>query len=1000
MTVLFYDIVNSTSFLDALDPEEFGNAQRVIHTTAAAVVQRNGGYLHQITGDGGCAFFGYPDVVEDAAECAVEAALELIQRCRKSRPSAGDGPPMQIRVGVATGTVVVNNSAEAGLPETHEIFGLAINLAARLQSFAAADTAIVSDTTYKLTRAAFDYRPVDPVALKGFREPQRVWQPLAKRDAELSFEIRRRPDTPLVARTQELELALDCWGAAQTGKGRVLFLTGEAGIGKSRLVSELLHRLDSVNCDRRLFQCQPRGNRRPFHAIVDRLYRELRQSSIERRSGSGAVRGYIALTAPGVRQESVEILSLLADSGPDPAHGQDLIDVPNQDFGQAAVGAMIDVLSAWLSVKPQLIILEDFQWADALTKTLVARVIEEIRSMRVLLVITSRDPVDSDLAGRPSVVTRDLSRLSPEDIAQLVEGIWNPTPMPKDLPAFIEERSEGVPLFAEELAYLLREQFGNGRSGRVDWERVLKRDGVFTLKDLLLARITGLGAVLRVVQTASVIGREFSHDLLSLLTEEIPPELLVRHLETLIEKDIIHATGDEGEPSFRFRHFLFQEAAYESLLKSEQRELHNRIITSSLHNGFPKLSDDIMAWHCEQAGRFQEAAQYAIKAAESCAIRSAVHEAYSLLSSAEMCLSHLSDGPERDDLRLRLLATRGPIEMALFGSGSREACRTYDEAVAICRQKGLAGREQWFPLYWGWWVTSPNAEAVVRSRIIVSDLESATDPEIKLQALHCSWATHFHAGNHRECLECISRGLELYDAERAVSSRTKYGGHDAKVCALAERGQSLWFRGDLASAAESVNAALRWAEEIDHLGSVCHALDVALLFNHFEQNIPEVLRLSDRMRSLADQYSLPNCEAKSDIFSGWARTLNGEVAEGRAMFERGLKHQREIGTEEDLPLYLDMRAATLSCEGRHDLALLAIEEALDHADRTSDAFWLSELYRRRAVLGERCGRPRSLALQDLEHALSLAEAQGAQTLLQRVRSDLQTVRAFSCPHYP
>jgi predicted ATPase len=396
----------------------------------------------------------------------------------------------------------------------------------------------------------------------------------------------------------------------------------------------------------------------------------------------------------------------------------------------------------------------------------------------------------------------------------------------------------------------------------------------------------------------------------------------------------------------------------------------------------------MMAWHCEQAGRFRDAAHYAIRAAESCAARSAVHDAQNLLASAETCISQIEPGSGCDDLMLKLLATRGPIEMALFGSGSTEARRTYDQAVAICRQKGPTDREQWFPLYWGWWITSPNSEAVERSRAIVSDLENTADPEIRLQALHCSWATHFHAGNHRECLHCIDRGLELYDADRAIISRTKYGGHDAKVCALAERGQSLWFRGDLTSAADSVSAALRWAEEIDHLGSICHALDVSLLFSQLERNLSEVLRFSARMRDLADRHSLPNCEAKSDIFSGWAYALRGDVEEGRAMFERGLGHQREIGTEEDLPLYLDMRSETLECVKRHDLALLAIEEALDLASRENDVFWLPELYRRRAVLGEQCGRPRSHTLQDLEQAFSLAESQGAETLAKRVRADL------------
>ncbi|QRM29961.1 adenylate/guanylate cyclase domain-containing protein [Microvirga sp. VF16] len=987
---MFYDIVDSTSLLSMLDPEEFADAQRAIHTTVASIIQRYDGYLDQIAGDGGCAFFGYPVATEDAAEAAVNAALEIIQRCRNLEQASDKISAVPMRIGLATGTVVVNSSSRVGLPGGVEIIGLAVNLAARLQTLTAPDSVLVSETTHRLTHSAFHYRFVDNITVKGFSEPQPVWQPLEKRELDSRFETRRRADTPLVARVQEIEVGLRCWSEVEKGTGRILFLTGEAGIGKSRLVSELSRHVDRSSCDRRLFQCQPRGNRRPFHALIDRFIREIRHFTGSEEVDNAAVRAYLAKLVPDVRQESIDSLCLLAEVSPGRLGGDmSPIDVPGQQFSRAAIGAMIDVLSAWSARKPQFIILEDYQWADALTKSLVAELARGIGGIRALLVVSSREPVGPDLTSCPGVVVQDLARLSSGNVAQLVEEIWKPHPVPQGLSHFIEARSEGVPLFVEELAYLLKDRFGSAHSTKVSWETMLVQEGVSTLKDLLLARIAGMNGARRIAQIASVIGREFLFPHLVAIAGGMPHDTIASHLESLVANNVVHPAGGEGERSFRFRHVLFQEAAYDSLLKSEQRELHRRIVAASKGSGSPQLSDDVLAWHCERAGLFQEATQYAIRAAEGCAIRSAMHEAYQLLASAETCLSRVTQSSSTDDLMLRLLATRGPVEMALYGSGSREARRTYEEAIAICRGKGPTDREQWFPLYWGWWITSPNSEAVARSQVIVSDLEKTSDPEIRLQALHCSWATHFHAGNHLDCLRCIDQGLRLYDRERAVLNRTKYGGHDAKVCGLAERGQSLWFRGDRAAAAKSVEAALHWAEEINHLGSICHALDVALIFNHFEKNGPEVLRLSARMRELAVQYDLPNCEAKADIFSGWALALQGHVTEGRGKFERGLKHQLKIGTEEDLPLYMDMRAATLECEGRDDLALRAIEEALEYAKRTSDVFWLPELYRRRAALGEQCGRSAVLVRLDLERALSLAVAQGAETIAQRVRDDLQ-----------
>ncbi|MBZ6076789.1 ATP-binding protein [Microvirga puerhi] len=985
ITALFYDIVDSTLLLNTLDPEDFGEAQRAIHTAVASVVRRYDGTLDQIVGDGGCAFFGYPVASEDAAESAVSAALEIVKRC-KALQAQGEGPSLgSVRVGVATGTVVVNDLVRNDLPGGHEVIGLSVNLAARLQSYAAPDTVLVSETTYRLTQSAFEYRFGDTIEVKGFSAPQPVWQPVEKRLADSRFETKRRSDTPLVGRAQESDICLRCWTDAKEGRGRILFLTGEAGIGKSRLVSEISQNIDGARFNRRLFQCEPRGNRRPFHPVVDRFLRSVRQFSGSEDLTQGAARAYLRRLAPDVGEEGLDVLSLLAEGDPGDTG---LLEVHGQDFGRAAVGAMIDVLTAWTKHKPQFIVLEDFHWADALTQSLVRELADRIGNIPALLIVTSRDPVDPALADHSAVSWQDLSRLSPNSVVQILKDIWKPLPVPRGLPHFIEQRSEGVPLFVEEVSHLLKDRLGQAPSTRKDWSAVLQEGGVSTLKDLLLARVARLGDARRVAQIASVIGREFSRQHIRAIAGGISTDTIDRHLAALNAGNIIHSIDGGGGPSFRFRHVLLQEAAYDSLLKSEQRELHRRVVAATNKAAFPRPPDDVMAWHCERAGQFIEAAQYALGAAEGCAVRSAVQEAHNLLASADTCLSRLPASTRKGDVALRLLAIRGPIEMALYGSGSREARQTYEDAVAICRGKGLTDREQWFPLYWGWWVTSPNAEAVDRSRVIVSDLENTADSEIKLQALHCSWATHFHAGNHQECLHCIELGLLLYDPERAVVSRTKYGGHDAKVCALAERGQSLWFRGDREAAVESVEAALRWAEEIEHLGSICHALDVALLFHHFEQNLPGVLRHAKRMRELADRHNLPNCEAKSDIFSGWARALQGEVKEGRDIFERGLTHQLAIGTEEDLPLYLDMRAATLEREGDDQRALQAVEEALNHARRTSNVFWLPELYRRRAILGQRCSWAAERVRDDLLHALQLAQEQGAELIAQRVRGEL------------
>jgi predicted ATPase len=271
--------------------------------------------------------------------------------------------------------------------------------------------------------------------------------------------------------------------------------------------------------------------------------------------------------------------------------------------------------------------------------------------------------------------------------------------------------------------------------------------------------------------------------------------------------------------------------------------------------------------------------------------------------------------------------------------------------------------------------------------VIVADLDKANDPEIRLQALHCSWAANFHAGSRRECLHCVEEGLSLYEPDRAVISRVRYGGHDAKVCALGERAQLLWSMGEPEAARSDIKAALDWAETLHHVGSLCHALDNALLLARYEGAAELVSILARRAREIADAHGLPGVAAKSRIFSGWSRGMAGELAPGLRELEEGLAQQRAIGTDEDMPVYLDMRAELLSLAGEAPSALRLLDDAIGHAERSANLFWLPELYRRRAELRQQRGDDLALVRGDLDHALALATQSGATTLAQRARLD-------------
>lgn len=991
VTAFFYDIVGSTELLQTLDPEDFGILQRRIHGEAAAAIRGNGGYLESLHGDGGSAYFGFPVALEDAAICAVSAALELVARCQAAGASgAAHGARLRVRVGIATGTVVISDLTGADLPLTKEVIGITPALAARLQSEAEPNSVAVSDTTYRLTYGTFEFEPLGERHLKGMADPVRLWKPIVRHDSIDRFSMSRRVLAPLVGRDEELALCLDRWSQAREGHGQVILVVGEAGIGKSRLVAELRHQLPPLEAEARIFQCLSRGNSRPLHPFIDALRHEIRRNI----AGSAAldpseVMKFLHREGVTVSEEAANVLAFLSGgidvSSIDPSRTERTAD----ELRHSALESIFDILVGWSRHKPQLTLLEDVHWADTLTQDLIDQLAEQVQHHPILAVLTSRDDNLLDCTDHSNVLTITLPHLEASDTPRLLEAIWG-QPLPPGLASFIHDRSDGIPLFAEELAALFKERFGSAPSTARDWSRVLHEGSIVTLQDLVSARLAALGPARRIAQVASAIGREFSADLLRRLIDGDDQAVsLDDALSQLIQARIIQRQSADDNTVLRFRHVLIQEAAYDSLLRVDRRQMHGRLVDLVMSGGVASPPDEVVAWHCEQAGRWLEGARFAIKAAEDCALRSAIREADQLLARAEDDLSHCEPGPEVDELSLQLLAARGPVSIALFGKGSPEARAVYDQGVTICRRREVEDRERWFPLYWGWWYTSPDRQTKrSRAEVLISDLDKANDPEIRLQALHCAWAANFHAGKHHLCMECINMGLTLYDPDRGRVSRARYGGHDANVCGLGERAQLLWLMGDEEGANESIKQALTWAEATDHPGSLCHALDNAILLASYQHDASKVSHLAQRMRMLADEHDLPEVRAKSRIFAGWSLALTKSLEAGLREFEEGLKAHRAIGTDEDMPVYCSLWAELLVKSQQADKALAVLSSAIVEAEKTGNVVWLPELYRLRAVTRQAHQPDRVSSSKDLDQAMSLADGQGAAALAARARADL------------
>jgi predicted ATPase/class 3 adenylate cyclase len=968
VTALFYDIVGSTEMLVRGDPEQFFRSVSTLHTTAKAIVGSRGGFLHKRLGDGGCCFFGYPEQSEDAAESAVDAALELIRTATTRTRKTEDA--FSLRIGIATGLVMFSS-------ESDEVVGTAPILASRLQAEAEPNSVLVADATFELTRSKFVYRRVGEVKLKGFVTPNTLWRPEAKGHGPSPHS--RNVGHAMIGRDGELAVLVDAWNAARAGNGGAFAIVGEAGIGKSRLVSEFRRSVDGGGL---ALQCNKRFEGQPFHPFISFLETVV-DSSLLKEGGGGPLRDALRAAGMDIDTEAAETIgAFTVERSGATARNIRATDLTGRAFRGQVIDAAVRLLCSNASGGPILIVFEDVHWADEMTLELLDNLCARALTLPILVIQTSRHTRVEEgvtrlsLAGLPSTAMRDL-----------VTSIWDGSP-PPGLSAFILEQCDGMPLYAEELAHFFRARYALGQPVS-EWKNLLMDGGVSSLNDLLSSRLAGAGTARRVAQFASVIGRVFTIGLIANLLEGADRDGLGTHLEVLAAHGIIEPSSNQAD-TYQFRHVLLQEAAYSSLLKSDRRRIHKRIARLLVEKSVPPLPAAIAAWQCAEAGRHGDAVRFALTAAEACVLRSAMKEASLSLDLCTREIASLSgQHPARRELLLTMLQLQGVVATALEGEGSERARRIYSRAMQFVRRQPPAMREDHFPAYWGWWFTAPNTRTQQsRARILVEDMMTVNDPETRLQSYHCAWATSFHAGEHGFCLDCVERGLELYDSDRAVRNRAFFGGHDAKVCGLGESALSQLISDRVAASENAINQSLEYAASIDHVGSLVHALYYALVLRHCQGRYEDVHVLGEQMLSLAERHSLVASQARAHMYCGWAESMTSTAESGARRFQEGFALHQRSGTDDNLTIHSDMHSQVLQRIGKPREALSVIDNAISVGRKSGQWFWLAELYRQRARLRHELGDRSPSVRSDLARAIRIADAQGAAWLLARAERDL------------
>jgi class 3 adenylate cyclase/tetratricopeptide (TPR) repeat protein len=664
VTVLFCDLVGSTELSGRYDPEDLRELLRHYHDAMTEVVVRHGGYVANYLGDGILAYFGWPRAEEDEAAQAVRAGLAAVAAARKMA--------LHVHVGIASGTVVVGDLEAAGRRQAGAIAGETPNLAARLEALAGADQVVIGGLTRQLVGAAFVLDDLGPQELKGIAEPVRVWQVLAERSVESRFDARAGRLTRFIGREHEVALLLDRFERAAAGEGQAVLLSGEAGIGKSRIIRQLHERLSRIPHTRLRFQCSPSHTESALYPIIRHLEYaagfqpddkpETRLDKLEALLGEGAedVAESAALLAP--------LLSL-------PVERYRTIELTAEQRSERTFNALIDQLLGLAAKNPVLYILEDAHWLDPTTREAVTRTLGRIADVRVLMLITHRPEFQSDWARHPQVTALTLSRLSRGQGAEVVRAAGGEA-LSDEIVTRILRRADGVPLYIEELTKSVIE---TGIAGG-------DNDIPETLQASLLARLDRLGADAKeAAQLAAVIGREFDGALLGAVSGK-PEDQVDRSLQRLVASELVLPTGPPPDGAYAFRHALIQDAAYQSLLLSRRRQCHGQI-AAVLDRQFPELVEsqpDLVARHYTAADAPEQAIPYWLRAGKRALARYAVVEPIAYFERGLELARRLSEGEMRSRLILDLLLSLGD---ARFRSGRHQASlETFREAADFARK--------------------------------------------------------------------------------------------------------------------------------------------------------------------------------------------------------------------------------------------------------------------------------------------------------------------------
>jgi class 3 adenylate cyclase/tetratricopeptide (TPR) repeat protein len=974
VTVFFFDLAGSTEISQKLDPEDLRELVRRYRDAVAERILHYEGFIASYMGDGVMAYFGWPRAHEDDAQRAVQAGLEVIAALETV--AVPEGIQLRGRVGIATGQVVIGDLVGDNSTETDAVVGQTPNLAARLQGAASPGEVVIEDATRQLLQGSFELSEMGAVPLKGFAEPVRVWRARAPRPVASRFEARETAAAPLVGRDRELSRLREKWREARAGAGQAVILSGEAGIGKSRLAWALRGAIAREESRYFSFQCSPYHIGSPLYPVIVSIERTAGFTHMLGPEGKRARLSAWMEEAQPSREEKERWGPVLAELVSLPAAGTSGMSAEQRR--RRTIETLLELFGRIAQLAPLIVLVEDIHWADATTLDLLRQLVGGVAEKRAMLLLTHRSDWRAPFPAAGHVTGVVLDRLDDEAARAMVEELSGGR-VSAEACAKIAARADGIPLFLEELTRAAVEGGGNHVPE--------------SLEGLLLARLDRLGRAKVTAQAGAVIGREFEPELLAGVLETTVEDL-AGDFSALQRAHILRSSQTAAGKLYVFRHALIQDAAYQSLLRAKRRALHGRAAVV-LEEQFPATAQarpEIVAHHLMESGSIRRSTEFWQRAGELAASRSANVEAASHFATALKLLRTLPREVETLHRELSILAPYGGTLRATQGFGSRATGEVCQRANELARELGDSHQllTSLNGLYSYHLVRGEHREAGEVAEELLRTARQEHDETFEMIGLRASGAVKFHTGRLREARERLQQALDRYSTLRHVKLALVYGSDHASTCACF-LSLAKWLMGETAAARELQSWAVKHTGNLDHAFSHVQAMAYLGLQHLLAEEGEQVRAVVEKMTAMAAKHSFAQMLAFAGFLEAVAQMDRAGTKEQAERVEEKAEAWNRIAPGNYRPFGLTKVAEARLRVGQYDEALQRLREAEQVVQSSGETWSEAELHRVRAAVLSGAGAHGG-AVEAVQQAIACACEQEAQ--MWRLRAAITAVEVL------